>query len=364
MENVQAAISAPSPVPAKTSATEASADAEGAPLPGAFLAALSHQVKNLKCAAALNEQGSDPNAHDADADLDATDAKLPAEPAAVDLSLLVALPPALPPRHLATASDAAASALAKPLSSEPGPTQMVAARPLLTPGDAKPSAAAASGNAADAPEPRAMPARDPLSASTPPGEAAHELLRTAERTPSNGADRRENNAQTVPQLTFTQVLSDARSASTLTPVAHLQVDALVGAVGWGTELGQRVVWMVGEKQHVAELRVNPPDLGPLDIKLTIDDHQTTAVFTSPHSSVRDAIESALPRLREVLAESGIMLGNASVTADSPHDGSAFSQPPAPTPAATRDKSARDAAMHLAPGASGTVRGRGLVDLFA
>jgi flagellar hook-length control protein FliK len=36
------------------------------------------------------------------------------------------------------------------------------------------------------------------------------------------------------------------------------------------------------------------------------------MFTSPHAAVRDAIEQAIPKLREMLADNGIMLGNATV----------------------------------------------------
>lgn len=37
------------------------------------------------------------------------------------------------------------------------------------------------------------------------------------------------------------------------------------------------------------------------------------MFTSPHAAVREAIEQALPKLREMLADNGIMLGNATVS---------------------------------------------------
>jgi flagellar hook-length control protein FliK len=143
--------------------------------------------------------------------------------------------------------------------------------------------------------------------------------------------------------------------------AQAALEARVGTPDWNTELGQKIVWMIGDKQHVAEMRVNPPELGPLDIKLTVDGQLTTAVFTSPHGAVRDAVESALPRLREVLADSGIMLGNASVTADTPRDGQAF---------ADQRPGARTA-HPLAPDAGPapalirvTTSTRGLVDLFA
>ena len=377
MENVQAAISPPSLAPAKAPATEAAVDENGAPQPGAFMTVLNEQVKSLKAESKPGVDGLDAYAADADAATGATDAALPAEPAAVALPLLATLPPALLPAILQAAAAAGAAAAAVALAS-PGapatvPKQSPAARLPAFSGDGQPAAAggpklapdtARQGESGDALELRAAPAHNPVAAGATADLAARaELLRAADRTPLQGAEGRENIAQSVPQLAFTQAFSEARPAASVTPAAQLQLETPLNMAGWSTELGQKVVWMVGEKQHVAELRINPPDLGPLDIKLTVDDHQTTAVFTSPHASVRDALESALPRLREVLAESGIMLGNASVTADSPRDGSAFTPPQARSPAAAANASA-EAATRLAPTAGSAVRGRGLVDLFA
>ena len=203
----------------------------------------------------------------------------------------------------------------------------------------------------------------PVTANTSAGN--DELTRTIEQFTARDAAVRETPA--LPQATQAlSMLTQAMPATTPAAApAQLQVIAVVGTAAWDAELGQQVVWMVGEKQQVAQLRINPPDLGPLDIKITIGEHETTAVFTSPHGAVRDAVESALPRLREVLAESGITLGNASLTADSPRDGSAFAQSrehmrrgehPADTDAT--------ASARALIGNDVRVRGNGLVDLFA
>ena len=143
------------------------------------------------------------------------------------------------------------------------------------------------------------------------------------------------------------------------------MQSAVGTAAWGHELGQKVVWMIGAKEHVAELRVNPPELGPLDIKLTVSGNETTAVFTSPHGAVRDAVESSLPRLREVLAESGVTLGNTSVTSDTPRDGSAFTAQDGQNSRGNYSARGDDtgAAPTQAPAVTVSHR-RGLVDLFA
>ncbi|MEO8992775.1 MAG: flagellar hook-length control protein FliK [Nitrosospira sp.] len=90
----------------------------------------------------------------------------------------------------------------------------------------------------------------------------------------------------------------------------------LGAAGWDNALGQKVLWMVSNQQQVAELSLNPPDLGPLQVVLSISDDQVSAMFISQQADVRQALEAALPRLKEMMADSGINLGNTTVSADS------------------------------------------------
>jgi flagellar hook-length control protein FliK len=88
------------------------------------------------------------------------------------------------------------------------------------------------------------------------------------------------------------------------------------AQGWDGEFAQRVVWMVGRHATLAELTLNPPNLGSVEVRLSLSGNETGAQFFSPQQSVREAIEAALPRLREMLAESGLNLGQAQVSAES------------------------------------------------
>ncbi|MEK7302741.1 MAG: flagellar hook-length control protein FliK, partial [Pseudomonadota bacterium] len=75
-------------------------------------------------------------------------------------------------------------------------------------------------------------------------------------------------------------------------------------------------WMTTQQHQVAEIRLNPAHLGPVEVMLSITQDQATAQFLSPHLAVREAIEAALPRLKEMMAENGIQLGNVMVGADS------------------------------------------------
>lgn len=98
------------------------------------------------------------------------------------------------------------------------------------------------------------------------------------------------------------------------PTATLQ--APVGTAGWGDALGQKVVWMAGQQTQVAELHLNPPHLGPMEVRLSVSNDQVSALFVSHQPAVREAIEAAMPRLREMFADSGMTLGNATVGSDS------------------------------------------------
>ncbi|MFM2407920.1 MAG: hypothetical protein RL358_662 [Pseudomonadota bacterium] len=98
------------------------------------------------------------------------------------------------------------------------------------------------------------------------------------------------------------------------------IAAPFGSAAWSSEFTQKISWMSNSKlDQVAELHLNPPNLGPLDVVLKISDNQATAMFSSPHLAVREAVENAMPKLRELLADNGITLGNTSVSDQAPRD---------------------------------------------
>lgn len=144
------------------------------------------------------------------------------------------------------------------------------------------------------------------------------------------------------------------------PIATLQTR--VGEHGWGQGLGDKLIWMAGQHQQVAQLHLNPPELGPLRITLTLDHDQASAQFVSAHVQVREAIETAMPRLREMLADSGITLGDTSVSTGAFREQARQQQQPGAYPAvlaaAAMDPGAAARGEHLLR------RTHGLVDTFA
>ena len=102
--------------------------------------------------------------------------------------------------------------------------------------------------------------------------------------------------------------------------AAVPTDKLTGRVGtpaWDQQLGQKVVWMAAGGDQSATLTLNPPDLGPLQVVLTVTNDQADAAFMSAQPEVRQALEAAMPRLREMMSEAGIAFGSATVSAGTP-----------------------------------------------
>ncbi len=81
---------------------------------------------------------------------------------------------------------------------------------------------------------------------------------------------------------------------------------------WKEEFGERVRWLIGQKMQTAELKINPPHLGSVDIRIQVQNDQVSVQFQAAHAMVRDALEDSLPRLREILGNSGLDLVDVDV----------------------------------------------------
>lgn len=146
------------------------------------------------------------------------------------------------------------------------------------------------------------------------------------------------------------------------PAAADRLMPRVGTGAWDQALGQKMVWMVSGAQQSASLTLNPPDLGPLQVVLNVSNAQATANFIAAQPEVRQALEAAMPRLREMLGDAGIQLGQSSVSAGTPQQHGGFGDQRQGSGSTGRVDDA--GAMPVrASQASATVR-HGLVDTFA
>lgn len=82
------------------------------------------------------------------------------------------------------------------------------------------------------------------------------------------------------------------------------------------QLAEKVRWMVNTKNLVAEIRLDPAELGSVHVKVAMSGESATVNFVVQSQLARDAVDTATPRLREMLAEKGIELDQSSVRQES------------------------------------------------
>lgn len=158
-------------------------------------------------------------------------------------------------------------------------------------------------------------------------------------------------------------LSMAQAAS---GVAGDRIPARVGTPAWDNQISQKVVFMLAGKDQSATLTLNPPDLGPVQVVLNVSNDQASVAFSANQLEVRQALENAMPKLKEMLGESGIALGNATVDAGSPDQRQAQAERDAGGARGPRfggaGSAAETAAQPARPVRAATLPGR--VDTFA
>lgn len=182
---------------------------------------------------------------------------------------------------------------------------------------------------------------------------------------ANLAGDAPSNAATAPLSGgFAAVL--AAHQETPPPPLAPRVDTPLHAPGWSKNFGEGIVWMARSEVQSAQINITPPQLGPIQITLHLNGDQASALFASPHADVRQAIQDALPQLREMLASSGINLGQADVGSQGTPKGNEFAMQHGnqnryggETAILSPDTQFADNAPIMP-----LQRGRGLVDLFA
>lgn len=91
----------------------------------------------------------------------------------------------------------------------------------------------------------------------------------------------------------------------------------VGSPRWADELGSRLVMLSTRGQHEGSLTLAPEHLGPLEVRISMQQNTAHVWFGAQQADTRAALAEALPRLRELFADAGLSLGQAGVSQDAP-----------------------------------------------
>lgn len=116
-------------------------------------------------------------------------------------------------------------------------------------------------------------------------------------------------------LSATPVAQPISSPAALPGPLALAVATPMQSPEWGAAMGRQMITLAQQAQggiQSADIRLDPPELGPLRITLQMQDGMAHAMITSPHAQVRHALEQSLQQLQQQFAESGLTLGQTDV----------------------------------------------------
>lgn len=122
--------------------------------------------------------------------------------------------------------------------------------------------------------------------------------------------------------TFARLAHSYHSAPTSHGVAQesrlqMPVNITFGKPEWGGMVAERAAIMAAQNITSAELQLDPPELGPLQVRVQVSHDQVTVSFVSANTNVRDALDQTAMRLRDLCDQQGMNLVDVNVS-DHPH----------------------------------------------
>jgi len=112
-------------------------------------------------------------------------------------------------------------------------------------------------------------------------------------------------------LSFTQALSST-SAGTTAPVLATVLPNALQDPAWSDAFGQRVALLAQQGTQTATLQLNPPDLGPIQVRIALGEQGARVEFNTAQQTTSDLIETAMPRLAAAFEHQGLRLDDTRV----------------------------------------------------
>lgn len=82
------------------------------------------------------------------------------------------------------------------------------------------------------------------------------------------------------------------------------------------QIAETVVWHLGKGEQEVRIRLNPKDLGQIDVSIKLEGEHVDVRFDAADASVRDVVQTSLPQLASLLSARGLTLDQAQVFSQS------------------------------------------------
>jgi flagellar hook-length control protein FliK len=128
-------------------------------------------------------------------------------------------------------------------------------------------------------------------------------LAADKRSHANSSDSTLTGASNDGSVGAAQILT-SNSPSDSAPMTTFKVAAGVDTAQFGQGVADHVSLMMDGNLNSAKLQVNPPALGPIEVRIALQGGHAQVSFSSHSAVTRDALESSSEKLREMLGSQG------------------------------------------------------------
>ncbi|WP_144822256.1 flagellar hook-length control protein FliK [Marinobacter piscensis] len=91
------------------------------------------------------------------------------------------------------------------------------------------------------------------------------------------------------------------------------VDVPVNHAEWGDKLMGKLSWLTAKNLSEAEIHLTPPDMGPMEVRVRVQNDQAAITVHAANPVVREQLELHSHRLRDMLDEQGFSLAGFDVS---------------------------------------------------
>lgn len=143
---------------------------------------------------------------------------------------------------------------------------------------------------------------------------------TAEPGENQAQSRGNGESQVLQQTANGLRLGDPREpAGTLKHYTTSLETSLNQEEEWHQNMAGKLSWLTTQGLQSAEIMINPPDMGPVEVRIQVQNEQASVSIQAQNASVRDMLEQNSSRLRDMLQEQGLDLSQFDVSDQSSGD---------------------------------------------
>ncbi|KTD75170.1 flagellar hook-length control protein FliK [Legionella waltersii] len=124
------------------------------------------------------------------------------------------------------------------------------------------------------------------------------------------------NTTPIHSLAYTTTTPDYSQIQSSAQHKSIEIPVPLNSSQWTDQFAEQIVWLGHHSIKTALIKIHPEELGPIEINIKVVKDAASVNIATHSTLVKDVVDQAIPRLREMMAEQGIHLSDVNIQSDS------------------------------------------------